>query len=434
MLIEIKVFTHFRYPSPNAKRLKMTLSKKAPAPFNNLFGNLKNNHDSRKHLQEAVQLAIQIEFTTIPAYLTALYSIQDVSSNAYQLLRSVVMEEMFHANQAANLLVAIGGQPLFTGKAVPVYPNYLPHANPYTTPYIGLNGASISVFGDVFAAIEEPATYDAPPEANNYDTIAQVYKSILVALESYSGSEPLFKHHHGARQRTNIYPGKFGGNPIEIKNMKDAKLGIQEIMEQGEGSVPESGAYDPVQNFGVYNHYGHRTDGTYGPILGVPAEMSHFKKFRSIALDTANFPATYPIISNPREEDFKSNKLLQVANSTFNYAYSIMLEALENSFKVPVDKNEPDQFYAVVLPVMHQVLPSLARLLMNTPLRPDGDAGAGPNGAPTFKYLPGCHFKDLSAKMKQVLDLAKPAATENNSLGVIVSALAEAYTEMKTIK
>lgn len=411
----------------------MTISKKAPAPFNNLFGNLKSNHDSRKHLQEAVQLAVQIEFTTIPAYLTALYSIQDVSSTAYQLLRSVVMEEMYHANQAANLLVAIGGQPLFTGKAVPRYPGYLPHANPYTTPYIGLNGASVSLFADVFAAIEEPATYDAPPEGNNYDTIAQVYKSILVAMEAYNGPAPLFKQHPGARQRTNIYPGKFGGKPIEISNMEQARLGIKEIMEQGEGSVPESGAYVPIQPFGTYNHYGHRTDGTYGPILGAPAEMSHFKKFRSIALDSANFPGTFPIVSNPEEEDFKENKLLQVANSAFNHAYSIMLEALENSFKVPEDKTKPDQFYAVVLPIMHQVLPSLARLLMNTPLRPDGDAGTGPNGAPTFKYIPGCHPKDLSSQMKQVLDLARPAASENNSIGVIVNALAEALSEMKTI-
>ncbi len=408
----------------------MIQQKKATAPFDNLFKSLGSVHDSRKHIQRALQLAIQIEFMTIPAYLTALYSIQDVSSNAYQLLRSVVMEEMFHANQAANLLVAVGGKPSFTGKAVPVYPSYLPNANPSTTPYIGLSRASINVFSDVFAAIEEPATFDAPPEGNNYDTIAQVYKSIIVALEKYKGKEPLFQPLLSARQRTNIYPGKFGGKPIEVTNMEQAKSGILEIMEQGEGSVPESGAYVPTQPFGTYNHYGHRADGTYGPILGTPVEMSHFKKFRSIALDTANFPPTYPIISNARETDFKENKLLMVASDTFNCAYSIMLEALEKSFQVPTKKDEPDYFYAVVLPVMHQVLPALARIMMNTPIRPDGDEGTGPNGAPTFTYKEGCKLSQLTIQLNEVVKLAAPTANENNNTGVIVSALEEAYAVM----
>ncbi len=65
---------------------------------------------------------------------------------AVQILRSVVMEEMFHLNQAANILVGIGGSPVFTGDAVPVYPTYLPSSNHDTTPYIGLFRASPAVF------------------------------------------------------------------------------------------------------------------------------------------------------------------------------------------------------------------------------------------------------------------------------------------------
>ena len=168
----------------------MSSEKKAQLPFGDLFKRLRKSQDNKKDIQELVQLAIQIEFMTIPAYLTALYSISDTTSTTYQLLRSVVMEEMFHANQAANLLVAIGGQPKFTGSAVPTYPNYLPHANPKTTPYVGLNQASTSVFGDIFAAIEEPAAYDAPPQKDNYDTIAQAYRAIEEALLNYNGKDP----------------------------------------------------------------------------------------------------------------------------------------------------------------------------------------------------------------------------------------------------
>ncbi len=80
------------------------------------------NTPEQQDLQAAAQLALQVEFTTIPTYLNGLYSISDTSSYAYQTLRSVVMEEMFHVNQAANILVALGGLPKFTGDATPKYP------------------------------------------------------------------------------------------------------------------------------------------------------------------------------------------------------------------------------------------------------------------------------------------------------------------------
>jgi len=51
--------------------------------------------------------------------LTALYSIKDPSTAAYQPLRSIVAEEMLHVNQAANLLIGVGGRPIFSGRALP---------------------------------------------------------------------------------------------------------------------------------------------------------------------------------------------------------------------------------------------------------------------------------------------------------------------------
>ena len=92
----------------------------APPDSSGLFSRVQAEHADRRALQEAAQLAIQVEFTTIPAYLTALYSISEPDTDAYQLLRSVVMEEMFHLNQAANLLVGIGGLPKLTGDAARV--------------------------------------------------------------------------------------------------------------------------------------------------------------------------------------------------------------------------------------------------------------------------------------------------------------------------
>ncbi|MGU7785128.1 ferritin-like domain-containing protein [Burkholderia sp. PU8-34] len=352
--------------------------------------------DPRDSLQKAAQLAIQVEFTTIPAYLTALYSIADPASDAYQALRSVVVEEMFHLNQAANLLVAIGGKPKFTGTAVPVYPCFLPHSNPKRLPLIALCRASPDVFEKTFAAIETPAPPHAAPQGNQYDTIAQLYEALRESLERYPerhpDGPPLFRQAAGTRQRIDIYLGKFGGKAVRVHDIGTALEGITQIMQQGEGSVPEDKPLVPDSPWGTYNHYGQRTDGTYGPILGTPYEMSHFRKFRGVALDVANFPATRPITSNPRRQDYSNETALKLADA-FDIAYSIMLDELEKTFIETPGK--PDPFFAKVLPLMHHVMPKLALSLMKTPMHATGDGAVGPNAAPTWLYRPGCTMEML---------------------------------------
>ncbi|GGX38868.1 ferritin-like domain-containing protein [Saccharospirillum salsuginis] len=337
---------------------------------------------TRKDLQDAAQLALQVEFTTVPTYLSGLYSISDTGSYAYQTLRSVVMEEMFHVNQAANIIVALGGVPKFTGDAVPVFPGYLPQANPDTTPYLGLYRASPDVFRNVYEAIETPAAFGAPAQGDNYDSIAQLYSALVNAVESYDGNP--FTTDGPGRQRTDIYLGKFGGNVEPVVDMESFKLAVQEIIQQGEGTVPPQAPMNPLEQYGSYNHYGHRTDGTYGPIIGTPYELSHFMKFRSVANSPKDFPATYPVISNPNQDDY-TNPQAQQLSWVFDLCYTLMLHAFEKSFSA----DAPDPYFNVVLSIMHGVLPHLARSLMQTPALRDGDGSVGPNAAPGWRSLDG---------------------------------------------
>ncbi|MFZ2725969.1 MAG: ferritin-like domain-containing protein [Methylococcaceae bacterium] len=408
-----------------------------PTP-QNLFKRLRSSHDDRAALQEAAQLAIQVEFTTIPAYLTALYSISQSDSNAYQLLRSVVIEEMFHVNQAANLLVAIGGKPRFTEDYTPTYPCYLPQANTNTTPYIGLYRASVDVFANVFTAIETPAPSDAPPEGDNYNTIAQLYGALQSGLQSYNGSQVLFESDHCARQRKDIYLGKFGGKPVEVTNMETANLAITEIVQQGEGSVPSGKPLNPTEKWGAYNHYGLRTDLTYGPIIGKPNEMSHFMKFRAITQSNDAFPSTYPIISNPKREYFTNPMAVELAKC-FDYAYSIMLQALERTFVKPKCLHgrwaEVDPYFTVALPLMHYVLPNLARTLMTTPAYTDGDSAVGPNAAPTFLYEADANIDSLRKSLEESIDAIRQYAdpsTRDTQLIPLLTAL-EYVQQLTTI-
>jgi|HubBroStandDraft_1064217.scaffolds.fasta_scaffold00065_47 hypothetical protein len=342
--------------------------------------------DTLDHLRAMAQLAIQIELTTIPAYLTTLYSISDRTSDAYQTVRSVVVEEMFHLNQAANLLVGIGGRPVLTGAAVPLYPAYLPSADKAETPYVGLYRGSPAVFRNVFMVIETPAPFTAPPEGENYQTIAQFYKALwdgICLCVARFGEAAVFRQDPAAEQRTDLYLGKFGGRPVAVTSKDTAWDGIVQIIQQGEGAVDPTRTIVPTQPFGAYGHYGLRTDGTYGPILGTPYELSHYYKFMAVA-NAPNFPDTLPIVSNPRRSEFVNPEALKALDA-FNTAYSVMLKSFETVFSSGAGDN--DVFFKSTLPIMCDGLPALASLLMTTPVFADGDASVGPNAAPTFEYV-----------------------------------------------
>ncbi|PIY72677.1 MAG: hypothetical protein COY86_10860, partial [Rhodobacterales bacterium CG_4_10_14_0_8_um_filter_70_9] len=69
------------------------------------------------NLRALLRCAMTVELTTIPAYLTASFSLEDgapgVARNvvARELLRSVLVEEMLHLTLVANILNAVGGRP-----------------------------------------------------------------------------------------------------------------------------------------------------------------------------------------------------------------------------------------------------------------------------------------------------------------------------------
>src|SRR5947209_17026527 len=68
-------------------------------------------------LHEALQWAVDLEFATIPVYLSGLWSIKpqgpnvEPSGEVYNLINSVVMEEMLHMALVCNMVTAIGGTP-----------------------------------------------------------------------------------------------------------------------------------------------------------------------------------------------------------------------------------------------------------------------------------------------------------------------------------
>jgi hypothetical protein len=378
--------------------------------------------DTLDDLRAQAQLAVEIELTTIPVYLAALYSIQDRSSVPYQILRSVVVEEMLHVNQAANLLVAIGGKPKLTGDAAPRYPTYLPSASKGGTPYVGIYRASLAVFENVFMAIEMPAPFTAPAEGKDYSTIGQFYKALEDALDQCVkrfGPEAVFRPAGDARQRTDMYVGKFGGRTIEVRDLATAHEAIQQIVQQGEGAVDPTHTLVPTETFGAYNHYGQRIDGTYGPILGTPYELSHYFKFKRV-VEAGAFPDTFPCVSNPRARDFPNPEAQRTAVA-FNKAYGLTLHTLEMSFDRGAHAD--GIYFETALPLMHGVLPKLAATLVNTTVLAEGDASVGPNAAPTFEYDGESGFGETIAAV-EALASPRPSPGFRASRPILVAATA----------
>src|SRR3954468_5147539 len=87
-----------------------------------------------EELKQQLQTALELEHSTIPPYLCALYSIKaGTNLMAVEIIKSVVLEEMLHMIMVANLLNAIGGAPKIgedetsqKGKFIPEYPTSLP--------------------------------------------------------------------------------------------------------------------------------------------------------------------------------------------------------------------------------------------------------------------------------------------------------------------
>jgi hypothetical protein len=128
-------------------------------------------------LKESLQCAVVLEHATLPPYLCAMWSIQDVTHEAFDIIRGIVLQEMLHMGLACNLLAAIGGSPEISGPDfVPKYPGPLPcEVRPLLKPdlRIGLSRLTLAIVADVFMMIEYP---EHGPVALAEHELAHYYK------------------------------------------------------------------------------------------------------------------------------------------------------------------------------------------------------------------------------------------------------------------
>ncbi len=341
---------------------------------------IKSIDDLRSHLQ----VALELEHSTIPPYLCALYSIHDGSNvTASKLIRSVVMEEMLHMVLAANLLNAIGGTPLVDDPAfIPEYPTFLPNSNDAFCVHLLPFGQEALA---TFLKIEKPEPLGDTPDPDHYSTIGEFYAGIWQGFEYLAGTEDsegaigaeaLFVGDRTKQVHGDAWYYGGGGKPLEVFDMVTAKRAIAEITEQGEG-------------------YGH-TLFDHDDQFGEPDELAHYFRFTEIAKERlfvtgddpvraeptggvllVDWSARYPMMPDPKAEDFIDQPDVHELMVAFNKRYTALLRALHQAFN-----GNPAALMGAV-PIMYD-LKYRAQALMAIP----SGRGDGTTVGPSFEYAP----------------------------------------------
>jgi Ferritin-like len=215
-------------------------------------------------LKQHLQALVQVEFLTIPLYLTAVYSFTEAALayspdngkttplyDAQQEVLSVAVQEMLHLQLASNLCNAFGVTPQIPQLSVaPGQVITVPHLEPTQgTPFT----TTISNLPDVLPAliaIEKPATSGFPPPNRQviYQSIADLYHATLTLLNRYllayanvnAGADPHFQPDH-LQVNYATFKSTYPGIPI-IDARSDVATVANAVTDQGEGGLVAAAA------------------------------------------------------------------------------------------------------------------------------------------------------------------------------------------------
>jgi CDGSH-type Zn-finger protein len=289
--------------------------------------------ESVESLRAHLQTAVELEHSTLPPYLCALYSL-DAGRNehAVAVLESVVLEEMLHLTLAANLLNAVGGRPVLDApELLPGHPTFLPHSN--RSVQLSLRPFSRAAV-EGFMAIERP-TEDDSAQDEGYATIGQFYRAIdqaLVRLCAELGEARLFSG-DPARQVTDALYYGGSGRIIAVTDLASARRALAEIVEQGEG-LDHGSIFDGDKDMfhperDEVGHYFRFQELLLGRRWATGDTPSSGPSGEPVAVDWA---AVAPMRVDPRVADFPAGSPARLAMDAFNISYCTVLQLLERTF------------------------------------------------------------------------------------------------------
>ena len=340
---------------------------------------------SLERLHYNLQLAVELEFSTLPPYLCALYSIKEnTNTTACQVIHSVVIQEMLHLTNAANLLIAVGGQPYINKpEFIPKFPTKLPDQEQWFT--VNLLKFSPEAL-QTCLYIEEPGYL-----ADGLITIGEFYENIQEGLDFLNSQSKvdLFPCNTKPQGGAKYYHGTDGAI-LNITDLQSAQFAINSIITEGEGRPNRN--WDPEKPFPLKATTEIFDDAQLGKR---PLELAHYYRFNELFLGKRyvngdshhsgptganieiDYSAVYNMKPNPNSSDYDKHPELAAMNLTFNKYFTQLLDQLHNAFN-----GNPDCLNKAIDTMFK--LKSSAQVLMSAPI-PDSpnDYYAGPS----WKYL-----------------------------------------------
>lgn len=243
-----------------------------------------------EQLHRHLQYAVDLELWTIPFYMSAMYSVKDRASDAFQLIQSVVHQEMLHVQLVSNVANAYGLRPRFTapkyhGTHVPHLdfaldtPNPVPQFSPYSAEIGPLDVLRVNAMCLVeYPEWKSTGAPDVKDDVREYGSIGEFYD----ALEY--GARELASHVRGGVNQVSYFERFYAEFPQQTVTAAGAagfaqvKRLLDAIRDQGEGA----------------------TDAEIEPRFQNTAddpepEDSHYAKF--LQLRGPDLPATWPVKS-----------------------------------------------------------------------------------------------------------------------------------------
>jgi len=290
------------------------------------------NQWTRKDLHHHLQQAIDLEFWTIPLYLTSLYSIKNLHKTrkadfpaSALLIESVVIQEMLHLEIVCNISNALGYSPVFHApfyddhKRIPfVHPAHLPNE---LKDYKVMPGPLDENSLKLFCVIEFPesTTERTWNEIHTYDSIAQLYEALRAGIQTLWGS-CYVGNENNTRQKVSFMEyqqqsGRHFGFSQFIDSPESAIKAIEAIVEQGEGA---HSAFVPVEFRPPENEPGKEFDPGW-----FKGNLSHYQKFRMLLHHLKKLPPVY---------ETRSDYIPGPAQENLNESYRKFLEELTISF------------------------------------------------------------------------------------------------------
>ncbi|MFI5137525.1 MAG: ferritin-like protein [Sphingobacteriales bacterium] len=322
--------------SNNPKRQKLIKMVPASGKADSLLGEvaflqlqeIESPVKTLDELKSALQTAIELEHSTIPPYLCALYSIKDGTNDiATGIIRSIVVEEMLHMILAANILNAIGGTPKIDKEHfIPAYPGSLPDSdNSFIINLMKFSKESV----EVFLRIEKPEPTREHPKVKDYHTIGQFYQGLMLGIEYVNdhteGGIFLTGPEVQKRQITPEHYYGSGGVIVPVYTIDDARLAIEEIVGQGEGID------DTIED-------------SDQKLFGQGIEYAHYFRFNEVLQErmycendtpkggptgekiTVDWDAVHNMVTSPKVKEYEGFPELYEKARSFNQTYTQLLD------------------------------------------------------------------------------------------------------------